>query len=344
MKRRTFLKSSAIAGAGVMASGVSFGNTGVSSVPVGKRIGIIGLDTSHSTAFTQSFNRANPLPELDGYRVVAAYPRGSADIYSSVSRIPRFTEEIQRFGVVIVNSIAELLNACDKVLLLTNDGRPRLEQVIQVFRAGKTVFLDKPIAGTLTDAFAVFQAARDFNQPVFTSSGLRYISNIDEVIKNRAIGDVLGADTWSPCILEPTHPDLFWYGVHGVETLFTTMGIGCKTVTRFHMPDHEIVVGEWGDQRLGTFRGIRAGRIFNYGGTAFGTTGSQSLGTFIGYDPMLKEVVKYFNTGIPPVTAEETLEIFTFMEAADESKRRGGARVSMEETAQRAQAQVRRTW
>ena len=59
---------------------------------------------------------------------------------------------------------------------------------------------------------------------------------------------------------------------------------------------------------------------------------------------MLKEVIKYFNTGISPVSSEETLEIFTFMEAADESKRRGGASVNMSETAQKAVAEVKKRW
>ena len=39
--------------------------------------------------------------------------------------------------------------------------------------------------------------------------------------------------------------------------------------------------------------------------------------------------MKFFQTGIAPVTPEETLEIFAFMEAADESKRRGGSVVKL---------------
>jgi hypothetical protein len=126
--------------------------------------------------------------------------------------------------------------------------------------------------------------------------------------------------------------------------LFTAMGTGCKTVSRVHTPDTDLVVGVWDDNRIGSFRGVRTGRIYSYGGRAFGETGNIDLGAFGGYDPMLVDVIKYFNTGISPIPDEETLEIFTFMEAADESRRRGGASVNMDETAQRARAQVRRTW
>ena len=341
MERRTFFKTSALAGAGMMASGLSMANN--SQVQPGKRVGIIGLDTSHATALTRSLNRENPSPDFDGYRVIVAYPHGSRDIQSSVSRIPRFTAEVQQLGVEIVGSIAELLSRVDVVLLLTNDGRPHLEQAIQVFRAGKRVFIDKPLAGTLTDAFAIYEAARFFNQPVFSTSGLRYISGMEDVIKNQVVGRLTGVDAFSPCVLEPTHPDLFWYGIHGVETLYTAMGTGCKTLTRVHTPNNDVVVGIWEEDRVGIFRGLRNGR-YDYGGTAFGERGPRSLGQFTNYDPMLREIVKYWQTGVSPVSREETLEIFTFMEAADESKRRGGASVSLAEVAQKAQEQVRRTW
>jgi len=82
----------------------------------------------------------------------------------------------------------------------------------------------------------------------------------------------------------------------------------------------------------------------DYGGNAFGEKGIKSLGEFKGYDPLLKEIIKFFKTNIPPVSAEETLELFTFMEAADESKRRGGLSVSMAETRQKALAQLKKSW
>ena len=342
MKRRTFIKSSTLAGVGIMVSGYSFGHTGSIAAQTGKRVGIIGLDTSHATAFTKSFN-VDILPELGGYKVVAAYPQGSKDIEASTSRVPGYTEEVKKMGVEIVDSIAALLQKVDAVLLESNDGRVHLEQAIPVFKSGKIMFIDKPLAGTLTDAFAIFQAAKDFNQPLFSSSSLRYMTNMEDIVKNQSVGTILGAETYSPCTLEATHPDFFWYGIHGIEALYTVMGTGCQTVSRVHTPDTDVVTGIWEDGRVGTFRGLRSGRT-NYGGNVFGQKGIKSLGDYAGYEPLLKEIVKYFQTGVSPVSAEETLEIFTFMEAADESKRRGGAAVSLAETKEKALAQVKKTW
>ena len=343
MKRRTFFKTGALAGAGLMTSGLSFGNINKNSVQAGRRVGIIGLDTSHVPDFTDKLNAENASLDFGGYKVVAAYPQGSKDIESSVSRVPIYIEAVKKHGVEIVDTIPDLLKKVDVVLLVSNDGRVHLEQVIPVFKAGKTVFIDKPIAGTLTDAFAIFQAAKDYKVPVFSSSSLRYMSNVNDIVKNQSIGKVLGAESFGPCHLESTHPDLFWYGIHAVEALYSVMGTGCQTVMRTHTPDTDVVVGVWEGNRVGSFRGLRAGKT-GYGGHVFGEKDIKTLGSYNGSDPLIKDIAKFFQTGISPVSPEETLEIFTFMEAADESKRRGGTSVSLTETSQKALAQVKKIW
>jgi hypothetical protein len=297
------------------------------------RLGIIGLDTSHVIAFTKLLNAENPPPELAGVRVVAAYPQGSPDIESSTSRVPRYTEEIQQLGVEIVPSIEALLARVDGVLLETNDGRPHLEQVRPVLAAKKPVFIDKPIAGSLADALTIAREAKEAGVPIFSSSSYRYSTEAQEV-RGGAIGDVVGCTIYSACSLEETHPDLFWYGIHGVEALFTVMGKGCESVVRVSTDGTDVVVGKWSDGRIGTYRGIRAGKSGS-GGMAFGTEAIREIGPG-GYQPLMVEVVKFFRTGKPPVDVAETLEIYAFMEAADESKRRGGVPVRLEEVLENA--------
>ena len=304
-----------------------------------KRVGIIGLDTSHSPAFTRILNDSGAEPDISGLRVVAAYPHGSPDIESSVSRIPQYTEEVQALGVEIVESIDALLERVDVVLLETNDGRPHLEQALQVIDAGKPMFIDKPIAGSLVDAVKIFDAAASRGTPVFSSSSLRVLEAV-QAIREGSIGDVLGVDTFSPAPIEPTHPDLFWYGIHGVETLFAVMGTGCETVQRYHTAGADVVVGTWFDDRIGTFRGVRDGRR-GYGATAFGTDSIATLSGSGGYRPLLAEIARFFRTGVAPVSPEETLEVYAFMEAADESKRLGGAPVSIGQVLDRAVAAAR---
>lgn len=314
----------------LMMAGLSlpFANSRVySTTNAGKRIGIIGLDTSHSVAFTKSLNADSPNPVYDGFKVVAAYPHGSKDIVSSTERIPGYTEQVQKLGVEIVASIQDLLNKVDFVMLETNDGRLHLEQAIEIFKAGKTTFIDKPIAASLKDAKSIFKEAKKYKVPVFSSSSLRFATGMQE-IKQGKIGAVSGADTYSPMKFEKTHPDLFWYGIHGVEMLFTVMGPGCVSVQRTISEEQEVCTGIWDDGRIGTFRGIKSGKQ-DYGGIAYGKSSILHLGPYNGYDPLLLKIIEFFKSGIPPVDERETLAILAFMEAADVSKNTKGARVTL---------------
>ncbi|HUE70579.1 MAG TPA: Gfo/Idh/MocA family oxidoreductase [Pirellulaceae bacterium] len=303
------------------------------------KVGIIGLDTSHAIAFTKELNSETAAADVAGCPVVAAYPKGSPDIESSTSRVPGYIEQIEKLGVRIVPSIDELLKQVDCVLLETNDGRPHLEQALPVFRAGKPVFIDKPVAGSLADAVAIYKAAAKFNCPTFSSSSLRYAKGAQE-LRNGALGKILGCDAYSPCSLEATHPDFFWYGIHGCETLFTVMGPGCESVTRVSTPDFDVAVGKWKDGRIGTFRGIRGKGGSGYGGTAFGEKGIREIGAGGGYRPLIVEIVKFFKTKKSPIDPAETLNLYAFMEAADESKRKGGAAATIEEVMKKAEVEA----
>jgi hypothetical protein len=339
--RRNFVIKSALAATGMAYSYKSVSatirtklNRFGKSVPKGKRIGIIGLDTSHCIEFTKVLNNPDAGPEFAAYKVVSAYPKGSNDIESSVTRIPGYTEEIKKYGVTIAGSIKELLDNVDKVLLETNDGRLHLEQALAVFKAGKPVFIDKPMAASLKDVITIFEAAKQFNVPVFSSSSLRYIPGAAQ-IRQGDYGKVFGADVYSPAHLEKTHPDLFWYGIHGVEILYTIMATGCKSVIRVTTPDTDIVVGTWEDQRIGNFRGLRSGKL-DSGGTVYTENNIVTLSPYPGYAPLLQQIIHFFETGESPVDPKETLEIYAFMEAADESKRKGGIAISLESVLQQA--------
>ncbi|TKB99672.1 Gfo/Idh/MocA family protein [Pedobacter cryotolerans] len=329
LNRRAFVKASGFAGLSLLVNPFDvFANQNS-----GKRIGVIGLDTSHSLAFTKLLFEAQN-GAYNGYKVTAAYPFGSKDLALSKERIPLQTVEIQKYNVKVVDSISALLEEVDLVLLETNDGRLHLEQALEVIKAKKPMFIDKPMAASLKDAKAIFKAAEQNQVPVFSSSSLRFMTAVTDV-KNNKYGKVLGAETFSPATIEPTHPDLFWYGIHGIEALFALMGTGCKTVTRHYTKDTDVVVGVWNDGRIGTFRGTRNGKA-DFGGTCFCENETVNIGPYLGYQPLLKEIILFFETGKAPVSAAETLEILAFMEAADVSKRLNCKTVKIEKMYQKA--------
>jgi len=300
------------------------------------RIGMIGLDTSHVIAFTKVIN--DPANNY-GCKVVVGYSGGSPDIPSSANRVENYTNQLRdKYGVEIVDTIEELCEKVDGVLLESVDGRPHLKQAIPVIKAGKPLFIDKPMAGSLADVLEIFRLAKENNVPCWSSSSLRYGPGVIGMRNNKEVGEVLGCEAFSPCSLEEHHPDLYWYGVHGVEILFTIMGTGCETVKRVQTENCELVTGIWKDGRVGTFRGIKKGKK-DYGSMVFGTKGIVKGGGYGGYQPLIVEIIKFFKTGIVPLQAEETIEIFAFMSAADESKAKGGAAVSIKETIEKAEKQ-----
>ena len=310
-----------------------------------KRVGIIGLDTSHVVAFTTVLNQGpkNPadVAKFAGFRVTHAFAQGSKDIPGSTSRVPEYTEKLKGMGVEIVDSIEKLCAQVDFVLLESNDGRVHLEQILPVLKAGKTVFIDKPIAGSLTDVIRIQEAAKKAGVVHFCSSSLRFAAGTQAVARG-SIGKVKTATATSPASLEPHHPDLYWYGVHGCESLYTVMGTGCISVKRDKSAAGLIqVTGNWGDGRVGIYREAdRKAKGGPYGGKAIGDKGEADIGKFDGYEVLLESVVKMFRTGKAQVSAEETLELYTFMEAADESKRQNGAEVKLADVLAKARAEV----
>jgi predicted dehydrogenase len=293
------------------------------------RIGIIGTDTSHVPAFTQLFNGDPSRPDhVAGARVVAAYKGGSADVENSASRVEQYAEQIHsKFGVEIVPDIATLLSKVDVVLLSSIDGRVHLAQARPVIAAHKPLFIDKPLASTLADAREIARLAKEAGVPWFSSSSLRF----GEVAAAAKFADTSGATTWGPGPFEPHHQlDLSWYAIHTVELLYTIMGPGCDMVTRTASPDADVIVGHWKDGRIGTVRAIRP--YSEYGAVVFHAkevveVKPQGAGS---YRPLVLEIVKFFETGKPPVANDETLEIFAFMDAAQRSKEQGGKPVALQ--------------
>lgn len=312
--RREFIQQLAIVGGTSLAFSVAPAE--VLADQKVKKIGIIGLDTSHSEMFTKDINEGSLKDR--GYRVVAAYPHGSKDIPSALGMKQGIIDAVKKMGVEIVDSIDSLLKQVDFILLESNDGRVHYEQAEKVIKAKKPMFIDKPMAENLKKVQAIFELAAKNSVPIFSSSSLRYDKLVREVNAGK-IGKVLGADVYTPAEIEPNHIDQAWYMIHGVEMLFSVMGTGCKEVFRAFHPDFEQVVGIWNDGRIGSVRGIRKGAS-DISGIAFGETGISQLGPFSGYGPLVAEILNFFDTGKVPVSNEETIEIFRFMEAAQRSK------------------------
>jgi len=309
-------------------------------VPPVRRLGMIGLDTSHVPAFTKLFNQElADDPRLGGLRVVAGVKGGNPDFPLSRDRIEGFTREVEQLGVRIVPSIAELLPLVDGVLLQSVDGNQHLEQARPVLEAGLPVFIDKPLAASLSDAREIARLAEQRNVPWFTASSSRFTAGYPELRNNPAIGEILGCDTYSQSRGAPGHPDLFWYAIHGIDLLYSQMGPGCQRVTALQTPYTEQVTGVWRDGRVGCYRSIReqTGKT-GLGATVFGQRGIAHVNAYYDYAALVQAIGQFFLQRKSPVATEEMLEVITFMAAAEESRRRQGAPVELAEVSGQVRA------
>ena len=312
---------------------ILLGCTGIQAEEL--KLGLIGLDTYHVIAFTKILNDPEHPDHVPGAKVIAAFKGGSDDVESSYTRVDKFTKQLQDdFGIEIVPTIEELCTKVDAILLESVDGRPHLEQVKPVFEAGLPVFIDKPLAGSLKDAIEIYKLGKKHNVKWFSSSSYRYYDSM-LALQQEDIGELRGAISYGPCTYEEHHPDFFWYGVHPVEALYTVMGQGCESVVRTTTPNTDVTTGIWSDGRVGTFRGLRNQKT-NHKVILFGTKSIAEQQGGGNYANLIKEIVQFFQTSEVPIPPEETIELFAFMEAADESKRRGGVPVALSEVIEAA--------
>jgi hypothetical protein len=291
------------------------------------KIGMIGLDTSHVSAFAKLLNDPTQQYHVPGGRVAVAYPGGSPDFEMSWSRLPGFRKELEdNYGVSIVDSPEKVAEQSDAVLLLSVDGRVHLQQLKAIAEYRKPVFVDKPFALRSEDAREMDELSREYGFPMTTCSALRYSEALTKVLQETEQGAVIGADYYGPMEIQPTQPGFFWYGIHTAEMLFRTMGIGCRYVSTTTNQDYDQVVGVWADGRVGTIRGNRRGNK-TFGGLVHREKNTQfvNMNTISKpyYASLLERVMAMFTSGKPDIDMGETLEIIRFLEAANESRETG---------------------
>lgn len=287
------------------------------------RIGIIGTDTSHVVAFAKILNDEAAPDHVPGARIVAAYKGGSKDLKDSYERVDKFADELKtKWKVQFSSDIPAMLRKVDAVLIESLDGRVHLEEAKLVIAAHKPMFIDKPLAATLDDARQIAALAKKAGVPWFSASSLRF-GEIGTMMK---YPDTLGVTTWGPGPIESHHQlELSYYAIHPIEMMYTLMGMGCVEVTRTYTEGADVIVGKWKDGRIGTVRALRP--YGGYGAVVFRAkqVSQSNPKAAAGYRPLLVEIIKFFETKQPPVSNEETLEIFAFLDAAQRSREAGGA-------------------
>ncbi|WP_233183132.1 Gfo/Idh/MocA family protein [Paenibacillus sonchi] len=292
------------------------------------KIGMVGMDTSHSRIYAAMLNHVSHPLHVPGGRLICGYAGGSADFALSASRVGAISRELQEnCGVELLDSIAEVAEKSDAVLLTSVDGRVHREQFAILAPYGKPVFIDKPFAVTSADAFAIVDLAASYGTPLFSSSVVRFGGPLNAALEDVTEGAIVGADCSGPLELQPTQPGLFWYGIHTAEMLYAALGEGCISVRAVSNEIQEWAVGLWKGGLIGTIRGNRTGGADFHavlhrerGSTAVNALGGQYEA---GHHSLLKQFLLMARGAPPPVSPTVTLELIRFLEAANESRETG---------------------
>lgn len=290
------------------------------------KIGMIGLDTSHATAFTKLLNDSSHPFYIGGGKVVMAHPVCSSDFELSYSRIGPIMKEVEQYGVQIVETMEEVAEQCDAVLLESVDGRVHLDQVSKLIKFKKPIFIDKPFCLNTTDAKRIVELSEQYKTPIMSSSALRFAESLTEALAIKDKGKIIAADCFGPMEIVDTQPGYFWYGIHTIEMLYAIVGSGAKSVRSESNQDFDVIVSEWEDGRLCSVRGNRRGNG-DFGAVIHFEKGSEYVSINSSSKPfyasLLEKVLEFFKVGKTRVPLHETQEIIRFIEAANESRETG---------------------
>ncbi|HWB53172.1 MAG TPA: Gfo/Idh/MocA family oxidoreductase [Tepidisphaeraceae bacterium] len=291
-----------------------------------KRIGLVGLDTSHAVAFARNLNNAKDPEHVKGARVVVGLPGPSADFELSFGRVEKFTAEVRdQWGVKIVESPEAVAEQCDVLFITSVDGRKHLDFVKRTAKFKKPTFVDKPMALTTADAKEMFRIAGETGYPLCSASALRFADVLNEDLAKNT-DTINGCDVYGPMQIQPTQPGFFWYGIHMAEIANRIMGVGCAEVSVATNESCDLLNGVWKDGRMVSIRGMRKGHS-RFGATIHREKDSVHLDLSACkksyYASMLEDVLGGFERGRVAVEAADTLEIVRMLEAGNESRKTG---------------------
>jgi predicted dehydrogenase len=208
-------------------------------------------------------------------------------------------------------------------MIMSLDGRLHLKQAEPVLKAGKRLYIGRPLATSLADAAAILKLAADTKTPCFSSSQHRFSPGFIGMRNHAEVGKVLGCDVYGGFEIKGPKADEFIRPLHSIETIYTIMGPGVASVSCSSTPSAESYTMIWNDGRVGTYRGIKEGKV-KYSATVFGDAGVSTAGVYghgvpvlgvvptkdkyMGYEGMAREMGKFFKGGPEPVAASGRVE------------------------------------
>ena len=130
------------------------------------RIGILGSENSHASAFSEIFNKpdengAFKYPDCHVVAVGGHYPESNKEVF-------------EKFGLdFIAEKPEDMLGKVDAVMVTARDGKFHPEFARPFVEAGLPMFIDKPFAVDPAEALALVRLAKSKNVPLVGGSSVK---------------------------------------------------------------------------------------------------------------------------------------------------------------------------
>lgn len=278
------------------------------------KIGLIGLDTSHSEIFTRLLNDSEDAHHVKGAQITHVIPTYSEDLCISRERFPDYYRIItNKYGVIPVEDVEEFMTVVDAVIIGTVDGRNHLEWFKKVVSYSKPVFIDKPIVMNSGEMKELINLSKIYNTPVMSSSSLRF----SESVVQAKSADIQSGYFFGPTPRQEQMPGYFWYGIHLVEMVVTIFGTEVEKMKVETYKDCEQIRMTFSNGKHAIIRGENEWHN-RFGAILHTKENVHSLRLWEEEKPyyagLIEQVVQFFETGVSPVPIEETKEIVELLE------------------------------
>lgn len=284
-------------------------------------LAIIGADSTHTENFAGIINRGLAGPGLRVTRLWGANPE-----QARAKALETGIDEV-------VDAPEQAMHDVDAVLVLNRWGPDHFAPAMQAVDRGLPLFVDKPLCDDPREAVTLVRAAAAAGVPLTSASAVRYDRAFRQLLE-RLPG--LGR-TRSIMFTLPQNWQL--YGVHAVDVMHAVFGVGAEDVTSIRGELGDVVTIRWPDGQVGianqareAWMGMLCVALGEDGWTHADMPGSDTID---GFPRMYLESIKQFlamlESGEPPISNEEIVDVIRVVAAAERSATSDSRRVLLSE-------------
>ncbi len=287
------------------------------------RIGILGAENSHATAFSRIFNDLDPKCETKypDMKVVGCF-----SIYPDVCQ-----KLVDECGVeFIADKPEDMLGKVDAIMVTARDGKYHPEFARPYIEAGIPAFIDKPFANCSCAAVELAKLAKSKNVPLVGGSSTKLVYDVQQLAYARrtAFEEICGGSVVAPLNMNNEYGGFYFYSSHLAEISLTIFGYNPKSVRAFRAGDSVTAVVSYDGFNV-TNQYIEGN--YTYAGAIYGKgkTVARDIDISMCYQHECKIFVDMLRTGVMSHSYEHLVAPVVLLNAVKKSYENGGEEVEL---------------